>query len=141
MTCNQSFSELTSHTMAKASPSSWPAFCRSIFKSKTEEWIGCTTRADPVAQVRNSGILVYQLRLPVFQSERLEGVYIGQDELYLQNCFRRLEISEDFPMLTNWQTLRESHLSISPPQGKVTISHQNRGTEDCREQFIFSQFR
>ena len=73
MTCNHSFSELISHTTKVSSFTSWPAFCRSILKSKADKWIGkafmpFTTLCRLRCLRRNSGILVYQLRLPVFQS-------------------------------------------------------------------------
>ena len=50
LTCNCSFSELTSHTTKEISSASCPVFCRVSLKPKTKKWIGCATRADSVAK-------------------------------------------------------------------------------------------
>ena len=50
LTCNHSFSELTSHTTKEISSASCPVFCRVSLNPKTKKWIGCATRADSVAQ-------------------------------------------------------------------------------------------
>ena len=50
LTCNCSFSELTSHTTKEISSASCPVFCRVSLNPKTKKWIGCATRADSVAQ-------------------------------------------------------------------------------------------